>query len=51
MKNTIKPDSEVRERLGKTSGAWEKLTGYIRFNYEMDELWEEGNCQLKTTIL
>jgi len=43
MKNTIKPYSEVKERLGNASVAWEKLTGRIRFHYEMDELWEEGN--------
>jgi len=43
MKNTIKPYSEVKKKLGKASAAWEKLTGYIRFHYEMDELWEEGN--------
>jgi len=42
-KNTIKPYSEVEEKLGKASVAWEKLTGHIRFYYEMDELWEEGN--------
>ena len=43
MKNKTKPYSEVKERLGNASIAWEKLTGYIRFYYEMDELWEEGN--------
>jgi len=43
MKNTIKPYSEVKKKLGKAGAAWEKLTGHIRFYYEMDELWEEGN--------
>jgi len=43
MKNTIKPYSEVKKKLGKANVAWEKLTGHIRFYYEMDELWEEGN--------
>jgi len=43
MLNTTKPYSEVKKRLGKSSTAWEKLTGNIRFLYEMDELWEEGN--------
>jgi len=43
MKNTIKPYSEVKKKLGKASVAWEKLTGHIRFHYTMDELWEEGN--------
>ena len=35
--------SEVEAKLGKTSGAWKKLTAYIRFNYELDEEWQEGN--------
>jgi hypothetical protein len=43
MKDTIKPYSEVKKKLGKAYIAWEKLTGHIRFYYEMDELWEEGN--------
>ncbi|MDR2972000.1 MAG: DUF3788 domain-containing protein [Bacteroidales bacterium] len=43
MKNATKPYSEVKEKLGKASSAWEKLTGQIRFHYEMDELWYEGN--------
>jgi len=29
--------------LGNASPAWEKLTGGIRFYYEMDEIWEPGN--------
>jgi len=47
MKNSIKPYKEVKKKLGKTSSAWEKLTGHIRFYYEMDELWEEGNPEHK----
>ena len=43
MINKTKPYSEVEAKLGKASSAWEKLTGYIRFNYEMDEDWWEGN--------
>jgi len=43
MTNKTKPYAEVAAKLGKASGAWEKLTGYIRYNYEMDEDWEEGN--------
>ena len=39
----IKPYSEVKAKLGQSITAWEKLTGHIRFYYEMDELWEEGN--------
>ncbi|MCL2416441.1 MAG: DUF3788 domain-containing protein [Bacteroidales bacterium] len=43
MKSPTKPYTEVKKKLGKASIAWEKLTGHIRFYYEMDELWEEGN--------
>jgi len=43
MTNKIKPYSEVEAKLGKASGAWEKLTGHIRYHYEMDEIWQEGN--------
>src|SRR5215469_9661121 len=43
MKNTIELYSKIKKKLGKASIAWEKLTGHIRFYYEMDELWEEGN--------
>ncbi|MCL2369874.1 MAG: DUF3788 domain-containing protein [Firmicutes bacterium] len=43
MANKTKPYSEVEAKLGKASSAWEKLTGYIRFNYEMDEDWWAGN--------
>jgi hypothetical protein len=39
----IKPYSEVKAKLGQANTAWKKLTGYIRFYYEMDECWEEGN--------
>jgi len=28
--------------LGDASVAWEKLIGYVRFHYEMDENWVEG---------
>jgi len=47
MKGSIKPYSEIKERLGNASVAWEKLTGRIRYLYEMDELWEEGNTTHK----
>ena len=43
MNNKIKSYSEVKEKLGKASSAWEKLAGYIRCHYEMDEDWWEGN--------
>jgi len=35
--NTTKPYNEVETKLGKASSAWEKLVGYIRFYYEIDE--------------
>jgi len=38
-----KPYSEVEAKLEKASGAWEYLTAHIRFNYELDEEWQEGN--------
>ena len=47
MKNTIYLYSKVKERLEKTSVVWEKLTGHIRFYYELDELWEEGKPTYK----
>jgi len=43
MDRPTKPYEQVKEMLGKASNAWEQLTGYIRFNYMMDELWEAGN--------
>jgi len=43
MDRATKPYEQVKEMLGESSSAWEKLTGHIRFYYIMDELWEEGN--------
>ena len=43
MNNKTKPYSEVKVKLGKASSAWERLAGHIRFYYEMDEDWWEGN--------
>ena len=43
MDRPIKPYYQVKEMLGNASPAWEKLVGYIRFFYVMDELWKEGN--------
>ena len=37
-----KPYEEVKTMLADASIAWEKLTGYIRYNYIMDEKWAEG---------
>ena len=42
MDRPIKPYNDVIALLGDASTAWEKLVGYIRFNYEMDENWAEG---------
>ena len=39
----IKPYSEVKVQLAGASPAWEKLTGHIRYYYEMDEVWWAGN--------
>jgi len=42
MDRPTKPYNEVKAMLGDASTAWEKLIGYIRFHYEMDENWAEG---------
>ena len=42
MDRPTKPYEEVKAMLGDSSAAWEKLIGYIRFHYEMDENWAEG---------
>ena len=42
MERPTKPYEEVRAMLGAASSAWEKLLGYIRYHYEMDEKWAEG---------
>ena len=43
MSKQVKSYVQVKAMLGKSSAAWEKLTGLIRFHYVMDELWDEGN--------
>ena len=43
MDRQIKSYKQVEAILGEASLAWEKLAGYIRFYYVMDELWDEGN--------
>ena len=35
--------SEVAAKLGSASSAFEKLSAHIRFYYELDEDWQEGN--------
>lgn len=42
-----KPYEEVKALLGNASAAWEKLTGHIRYNYVMDEIWAEGKSTHK----
>jgi hypothetical protein len=42
MDRPTKAYSEVKAMLGQASTAWEKLVGYVRFHYEMDENWAEG---------
>ena len=42
MDRPIKPYEQVKTMLGNASSAWEKLTGYIRYHYIIDEKWAEG---------
>jgi len=42
MDRPTKSYEQVKAMLGSASAAWEKLTGYIRYHYMMDELWDEG---------
>ncbi|MCL2706934.1 MAG: DUF3788 domain-containing protein [Dehalococcoidia bacterium] len=47
MDRPTKPYEEVKAMLGDASAAWEKLVGFIRFYYEMDENWAEGKSTNK----
>lgn len=47
MDRPIKPYEQVKSMLGDSSPAWEKLTGYIRYHYIMDEKWDEGKPTYK----
>jgi len=42
MSRATKPYEQVKAMLNEASPAWEKLTGHIRTNYVMDEVWDEG---------
>ncbi|MDD4496259.1 MAG: DUF3788 domain-containing protein, partial [Eubacteriales bacterium] len=42
MKSDIKPYEEIARVLGVSKTAWEKIVGYIRVYYGMDELWTGG---------
>ena len=42
MDRPTKPYGQVKVMLAGASAAWEKLVGYIRFYYEIDEIWAEG---------
>ncbi|MCL2275637.1 MAG: DUF3788 domain-containing protein [Defluviitaleaceae bacterium] len=42
MDRPTKPYKEVKNLLGNAAPAWEKLVGYIRYYYELDEIWAEG---------
>lgn len=42
MGRPIKPYEQVKSMLGDTSAAWEKLLGYIRYHYIVEEKWAEG---------
>lgn len=41
MAGTISYD-KISQNLGKSKEAWERLIGYIRFHYVMDEFWDSG---------
>ena len=43
MDRPTKAYNEVKAMLGAASNAWEQLVGHIRFDYEIDEIWAEGN--------
>jgi len=43
MNRPTKPYEQVKAMLGDASPAWEKLVGNIRYHYEIDEFWAEGN--------
>jgi len=47
MDRPTKPYSEVKAMLGSASVAWERLTGHIRYYYEIDEIWTEGKSTHK----
>jgi hypothetical protein len=42
MPSEIKPYAEIAPILGVSKAVWEKLVGYIRVYYIMDELWTAG---------
>ena len=42
MERPVKKYEEVSAMLAGASAAFEKLVGYIRFHYAMDEIWAEG---------
>ncbi len=42
MDRPIKPYEQVEAMLGGASPAWEKLMGYVRYHYVVDEKWAEG---------
>ncbi len=42
MDRPIKPYEEVKAMLGGASSAWDKLMGYVRYHYAVDEKWAEG---------
>lgn len=42
MDRQIKSYKQVKTMLDSASPAWEKLLGYIRYHYIVDEKWAEG---------
>jgi len=42
LERPTKPYEDVKKMLSTASSAWEKLLGYIRYHYVIDEKWAEG---------
>ena len=38
----MKSDKELASLLGDSKKTWDRLIGYIRSNYDMDELWHDA---------
>jgi hypothetical protein len=47
MSRPTKSYNEVKAMLGQANNAWEKIVGYIRYYYEIDEIWIEGKPTYK----
>jgi len=47
MMRPTKQYEEIKSLLGQSAHAFEKLVGYIRYYYEIDEIWAPGNPKHK----